>query len=208
LHAAGIEGPYLIAGHSIGGLHAQVFASQYPEETAGLVLISSTHPDQIDVWLSILPDPVPKEEKAITEARAFLTAMVNDPTRNEERLDFRASAAEARRLRSLGSKPVVIATHSANYRMVPGLSEGLSVKLEAATQNLQRKFLSLSSRSKQNISRTAGHGLPHEDPAFVVDNILEAVAMARDRRAQCFLLGLADHGLGVNCRSAKQRFVA
>ena len=180
LHKAGVEGPYLIAGHSIGGLHAQVFASLYPKETAGLVLLSSTHPDQIEIWLSILPSPAADEEKAVTEARAFLVSLANDPTKNEERLDFKASAAQARALRSLGSKPVVIATHSESYRMVPGLSEPLAVKLEAATQSMQRGLLSLSSRAKQNISKTAGHGLPHEAPSFVVDNILEAVTMVRN----------------------------
>jgi pimeloyl-ACP methyl ester carboxylesterase len=180
LHKAGIKGPYLIVGHSIGGLHAQVFASIYPEETAGLVLVSSTHPDQIDTWLSILPNPAPDEEKAVGEARVFLVSIANDSAKNEERLDFKASAAQARALRSLGSKPVVIATHSPQYRMVPGMSEPLAIKLEAATQRMQRELLSLSSRSKQNIAKSAGHGLPHEDPAFVVDNILEAVAMARN----------------------------
>ena len=179
LRKAEVQGPYLIVGHSIGGLHAQVFASLYPEETAGLVLVSSTHPDQIDTWLSVLPAPAPAEEKAVTEARAFLTSMAADPTKNEERLDFKASATQARALQSLGSKPVIIATHSASYRMVPGLSEPIAVKLEAATQRMQRQLVSLSSRAKQNISKTAGHGLPHEDPSFVVDNILEAVAMAR-----------------------------
>ncbi len=179
LEEAKVAGPYLLVGHSIGGLHAQVFASLYPEDTAGLVLVSSTHPDQIVTWLSVLPSPVPDEEKPVTEARNFLTAMANDPAKNEERLDFKASAAQARALRSLGSRPLVIATHSVNYRMVPGLSEPLAVKLEAATQAMQRDLLARSSRAKQNISRTAGHGLPHEDPAFVVDNILEAVGMAR-----------------------------
>ncbi len=182
LHVARLEGPYLIAGHSIGGLHAQVFASLYPGETAGLVLLSSTHPDQIDTWLSILPASAPDEEKAVTEARTYLMSMANDPLKNEERLDFKASAAQARALRSLGSKPVVIATHSVSYRMVPGLSEPIAVKLEAATQRMQRGLLSLSSRAKQNISETAGHGLPHEDPSFVIDNILEAVAMVRKWR--------------------------
>lgn len=181
LHKAGIAGPYLLAGHSIGGLHAQVFASRYPEETAGLVLLSSTHPDQIDRWLAILPAPGRDEEKAVTvtDTRDLLMAMMSDPAKNEERLAFQPSAAQARALRSLGAKPVVVATHSAAYRMVPGLSEPLAVQLEAATQDMQRGFLSLSSRAMQNVAKTAGHGLPHEAPAFVVDNILEAVAIAR-----------------------------
>ncbi len=183
LHAAlgkaGVEGPYLLVGHSIGGLHAQVFASRYPNDTAGLVLISSTHPDQIATWLALLPPAAPGEEKAITEARAFLTSMAEDPTKNEEKLAFAPSAAQARRLKTLGAKPVIIATHSPRYRMVPGLSEPMAIKLEAATQRMQRLFLSLSSNARQNVAATAGHGLPHEDPGFVVENILQGVALVR-----------------------------
>lgn len=183
LQRAGIGPPYLLAGHSIGGLHAQVFASRYPSETAGLVLVSSTHPDQMTTWLALLPPAAPDEEKAITEARTFLTSMIEDPTKNEERLDFRASAAQARALRTLGAKPVIVATHSPRYRMVPGLSEPLAIKLEAATQQMQKQFLALSSNAKQNIAAKAGHGLPHEDPSFVVDNILQGVEAVREQRS-------------------------
>lgn len=183
LHAAlaraRVPGPYLVAGHSIGGLHAQVFASLYPADTAGLVLISTTHPDQMTTWLSLLPPAAPGEEKAITEARVFLTAMMTDPARNEEKLDFQASAAQARALKRLDAKPVIVATHSPRFRMVPGLSEPMAIKLETATQKMQKQLLSLSSNARQNIAATAGHGLPHEAPDFVVDNILQAVALAR-----------------------------
>lgn len=179
LRAAHVPGPYLLVGHSIGGLHAQVFASRYPADTAGLVLVSSTHPDQARTWLSLLPAPAAGEEKAVTDTRAFLTALASDPTKNEEMLDFAASATQAKELHSLGAKPVVVATHSPRFRMVPGLSEPLAVKLEDATQRMQKEFLSLSSNSHQNIAATAGHGLPHEAPDFVVDNILQAVTLVR-----------------------------
>ena len=185
LHAvlakAGEQGPFLLVGHSVGGLHAQVFAAQYPADTAGMVLVSSTHPDQIPTWLALLPPAAGGEEKALTEARAFLTSMEADPTKNEERLDMKASAAEAHQLVSLGNKPVIVATHSPRFRMVPGLSEPIAVRLEEATQRMQRKFLSLSSNAHQNIAERAGHGLPHEAPAFVVENILQGVAAARSR---------------------------
>jgi pimeloyl-ACP methyl ester carboxylesterase len=46
LAAAGIPGPYVLAGHSYGGLFIRSFASQYPDEVAGLVLLDSAHPDQ------------------------------------------------------------------------------------------------------------------------------------------------------------------
>ncbi|MGE7136726.1 alpha/beta fold hydrolase [Luteibacter sp. NPDC031894] len=179
LSAAHVPGPYLLVGHSIGGLHAQVFASRYPADTAGLVLVSSTHPDQTRQWLALLPPPAANEEKAVTDTRTFLTSMANDPTKNEEMLDFAASAKQAKELHSLGAKPVVVATHSPRFRMVPGLSEPVAIKLEDATQRMQKEFLSLSTDGHQNIAATAGHGLPHEDPAFVVDNILQAVALVR-----------------------------
>lgn len=188
LHAAlgkaGVPGPYLLAGHSLGGLHAQVFASRYPSDVAGLVLVSSTHPDQMTTWLALLPPSAPGEEKAIADARAFLTGMLDDPTRNPEKLDMRASTAQARRLETLGAKPVVVATHSPRYRMAPGLPEPLVNELEAATQRMQKQFLSLSSNATQHIAATAGHGLPHEDPAFVIENILEAVEAVRRQRGR------------------------
>jgi pimeloyl-ACP methyl ester carboxylesterase len=46
LAAAGIPGPYVIAGHSYGGLVARAFADLYPEEVAGMALIDASHPDQ------------------------------------------------------------------------------------------------------------------------------------------------------------------
>src|SRR5262249_27242964 len=45
LHRAGVKGPYLLVGHSLGGLIVRVFASQFPDEVAGIVLVDSTHED-------------------------------------------------------------------------------------------------------------------------------------------------------------------
>jgi pimeloyl-ACP methyl ester carboxylesterase len=42
LAVAGIAGPYVLVGHSVGGLHAQLFASRYAPEVAGLVLLDPT----------------------------------------------------------------------------------------------------------------------------------------------------------------------
>ncbi len=43
---AGIKGPYVPVGSSLGGLYALVFADLYPEDVAGVVLVESMHPDQ------------------------------------------------------------------------------------------------------------------------------------------------------------------
>jgi pimeloyl-ACP methyl ester carboxylesterase len=45
-----IPGPYVLAGHSFGGLYVLTFAATYPDQVAGLVLLDSTAP---------VPGPVP-----------------------------------------------------------------------------------------------------------------------------------------------------
>jgi pimeloyl-ACP methyl ester carboxylesterase len=44
LDRANVPGPYVLAGHSFGGLYALTFAARYPQEVAGLALIDSTSP--------------------------------------------------------------------------------------------------------------------------------------------------------------------
>jgi len=45
LKTAGIKSPYVLVGHSLGGLLTRVYADEYPSEVAGIVLIDSTHED-------------------------------------------------------------------------------------------------------------------------------------------------------------------
>lgn len=47
LRARGLKPPYVLVGHSLGGLYLQLFARRYPEEVAGLLLIDSSHPAQM-----------------------------------------------------------------------------------------------------------------------------------------------------------------
>jgi pimeloyl-ACP methyl ester carboxylesterase len=46
LSKAGIEGPYVLVGHSFGGLYMQTYAARYPDEVAGVSLVESSHPEQ------------------------------------------------------------------------------------------------------------------------------------------------------------------
>ena len=46
LQAAGIPGPYILVGHSAGGVYVRTYASQYPSEVVGMVLVDSSHEGQ------------------------------------------------------------------------------------------------------------------------------------------------------------------
>jgi pimeloyl-ACP methyl ester carboxylesterase len=43
----GVPGPYILVGHSLGGIYARLFAAAYPDEVAGMVLLDSAHPEQL-----------------------------------------------------------------------------------------------------------------------------------------------------------------
>ena len=47
LRLAGEDGPYVFVGHSFGGFNSRYMAARYPREVAGIVLLESSHPEQM-----------------------------------------------------------------------------------------------------------------------------------------------------------------
>src|SRR5207253_2207002 len=52
LQKAGIEPPYVLVGQSFGGIYNRIFASLYPNEVAGMVLLDPTQEEFLD-WMNI-----------------------------------------------------------------------------------------------------------------------------------------------------------
>ncbi len=69
LLAAEIAGPYVLAGHSFGGLPVRAFAQLYPGETAGLVLVDASNPDQWVRW------PVRNADRMIVASQRVTAAL-------------------------------------------------------------------------------------------------------------------------------------
>jgi pimeloyl-ACP methyl ester carboxylesterase len=57
---AGIPGPYILVGHSLGGMVVRLYAHQYPQEVAGMVLVDSSHEEQFS------PEPIQKVMQGMT----------------------------------------------------------------------------------------------------------------------------------------------
>ncbi len=66
LEAAGLAPPFVLVGHSFGGLCARVFSARYPSDTAGLVLVDAPHPDQ---WLNPSPEDARRLRMGVRLAR-------------------------------------------------------------------------------------------------------------------------------------------
>ncbi|ACU74939.1 alpha/beta hydrolase fold protein [Catenulispora acidiphila DSM 44928] len=88
LRAEGVSGPYIIVGHSLGGLYARYFATQHPEQVAALVLIEPGHEDLrkympkelTDLWDGFDPDAVLPDEihEVPQEIRDFYRGLFQD----------------------------------------------------------------------------------------------------------------------------------
>ena len=74
LHRAQVPGPYVLAGHSFGGLYVQAFAAQFPDEVAGLVLLDSTAPKPGPTLPTSTSDTVFGRVAALVPAIAHLGA--------------------------------------------------------------------------------------------------------------------------------------
>lgn len=55
LQTAGLRPPYILVGHSLGGLYQYVYAKLYPDEVAGIVLLDPTHPRNWEMLQSTAP---------------------------------------------------------------------------------------------------------------------------------------------------------
>ena len=74
LHRAQVPGPYVLAGHSFGGLYVQAFAAQFPDQVAGLVLLDSTAPKPGPTLPTSTSDTVFGRVAALVPAIAHLGA--------------------------------------------------------------------------------------------------------------------------------------
>jgi pimeloyl-ACP methyl ester carboxylesterase len=48
LQNAKVPPPYVLVGHSLGGIYVRMYASQFPADVVGMILVESSHEDQVD----------------------------------------------------------------------------------------------------------------------------------------------------------------
>jgi pimeloyl-ACP methyl ester carboxylesterase len=174
---AHVPGPYILVGHNLGGFNARLYASQYPDEVAGMVLVDSFHPDYPSQALAALPAESPDEPESLRLLRSLLTKseLGNSEGSNSAAIDFNPSAEQVRATAPRGDLPLVVVTRSPAWR-IPDLSPDIMETLDQVWQELQVDLTTLSSNSTHVIAPEPGYNTPFEEPQLVIDAIRKVIA--------------------------------
>jgi pimeloyl-ACP methyl ester carboxylesterase len=182
LTSANVQGPYLVVGHSFGGMNMLVFADRYPNEVAGVVLVDSVHPD---LWQQlsavVLPTPAPNESYDLSELRKFLD-LGSAASDYPEPMDMATTLAQVRAVKSLGNVPlaVLVATDPTKSRW-GNIPDDLKARLDKIWLELDKEYLNLSSDSSLVLAEHSGHSIQQDEPQVVIDAILKLVDKARQK---------------------------
>ena len=182
LSVAGIPAPYILVGHSFGGLLMRLFAHRYLAEVCSLVLVDAMNENQFDVIGAALPPPTPDDPPALRGFREFWSGGWRKPASTPERIDFAASFRQVREVRSLGELPVRIISAGTviNSAFMP---ENARPALQSSWDQLQSHFLRLSPHARQSFAMQSGHFVQRDAPEVLIEAITDLIVIERLRRA-------------------------
>jgi len=182
LRAADIRGPYVLVAHSAGGLVVRLYASMYPDEVVGMVLLDSTHED---VWLRFQEALTPaqwaefesltvinqKLLDAYPETERWFTAPLADDATTGQVRQSRANAP-------LRPMPLVVLAHGIAFAAP---SRGWpSDKMEGIMTALQEDLAELVPNAHYAIATKSGHNIHQDQPELVIAAIREVVEAVRN----------------------------
>ena len=174
LRTAHVPGPYVLAGHSNGGLFTQLYASSHARQVAGLVLIDAVHPAYHKRTLAMLKPLVPPE---VWEALRQDIMTPDNRLLDPERVDIWTSERQTRvalRRSPLRPMPLVVLT-----RGQPAGPGGPFVEQEEELWlQLQRELAAMVPGSSHVITQS-GHDIQLEQPELVLDAIRDVVLAVR-----------------------------
>jgi pimeloyl-ACP methyl ester carboxylesterase len=191
---ASVAAPYVLVGHSLGGLIVQHFARQNPQRTAGLVLVDATHEDQFRRlretvisagssrtrrWSLItttdsyaIPEGLPEEIKRL--AGAFVARPQSIVVVRSE-LSFLRTSAPHPVPAWLPDVPLVVISH----RLVAPAAATREGQFERTWMELQQELAALTRQSQHVIATTEDHYIHIAEPQTVIDAVRGVVEQYR-----------------------------
>lgn len=200
---AGIQGPYVLVGHSAAGKHVRLYANKYPQDVVGMVLIDARH-ESVDTNRS--PEALAAEHKQqqrfqrmiwaaarIGLVRAFWAAawpQVFPTTQNlstETRAEIGVLQARSHQVKTVLREDALLTHDNAELSSATSLGS-LPLIVLAAEQNVehdplwlpaQQELARLSSNAKLVVVDGSSHYIHWDQPALVRDAVRQVVQAAR-----------------------------
>jgi pimeloyl-ACP methyl ester carboxylesterase len=182
LRAARVPGPYVLVGHSYGGLVTRLFASTYPDEVSGMVLV--------DIFSDGLRDAMTPEDWTIwKKANARLPQDIAEYPALE-RTDYDAALDQIKAARPIRPMPLVVLSADTPYGpLVPALIDkgeippdtprSFGYVIDRANKVAQNALAQLVPGARHVTDTHSGHNMMIDQPQLVIDAIHRVVAGVR-----------------------------
>jgi pimeloyl-ACP methyl ester carboxylesterase len=163
LRHAGLAPPFILVGHSLGGLIANYYARAHPAEIAGVVLVEATAPEDVATMAA-------HESKAQRLLKWLLDGLV----RSDPLGEAQHAARSAELVEGAGTFPgiplvVIMGGKPAMSWMTPDAAR-------AARARSQRRLVELSARGRQMVATASGHFPQFTQPDVVVEAVRQVVS--------------------------------
>lgn len=178
LHVADVPGPYVLVGHSLGGLFVRLYASTYPDEVAGMVLV--------DALSEFLPSYLtPSEWATFAQLNAAVPPeLARDHT--YETVDLAAAARtmqQAAAAHPLRPMPLVVLSRGQPLG-APAAELGVAPEaFEQAWAKTQDDLAALVPNARHIIAHQSGHYIQLQQPDLVIDAVRQVVEAVRESGA-------------------------
>jgi pimeloyl-ACP methyl ester carboxylesterase len=164
LSAAQVPTPYVLVGHSLGGLIALLYARTYSSDVRGIVFVdalSPTMPIQLGalwpLYLRLLNPPL--QDQPVPSLRKP----------ESERVDIDASIDQVRQALPLPPMPLAVLTRTEPTQF-PSLPAGITgAAIDTAFVNAQRYFVELVRTTPQVFATGSGHNIQESQPDLVIN---------------------------------------
>ncbi|PVV13547.1 MAG: hypothetical protein B6D77_04260 [gamma proteobacterium symbiont of Ctena orbiculata] len=151
LKRTGHRPPYLLVGHSMGGLYVLNFVERYPDEVAGVVLVDGRHPMTTQACLErgLSGCNMPHLMQALLPSHA---------------LEEYQAAQSTRMPVTMGDKPLAVISRAPDRGMT-------SAAWRALWSEMQEDLSELSGRSRHLVAEHGGHYVHKDEPERVIEAV-------------------------------------